>query len=232
MVRRMTMRPRVLLLDNAIDPAAYRPHEHWGRAFGRDVRVTRSAEKANPPALDGFTHLVITGSEASIVDDDPWISPQTARIREAADREMPILASCHGHQMLALALGGQVRRSRTPELGWYELDVEPDDPMFRGAEKPVRVFSSHFDEVAEVPDGFVVTARTERCAIHAFRHPTAAIWGVQSHPEIDPPTGEALLRALELGYPAKCHGVPQQRRPRDSGWIRDLAREFLASGVD
>ena len=112
-----------------------------------------------------------------------------------------------------------------PELGWIELPHD-DDPMFAGADDPLWVFASHFDEVVELPGDFVVTARTGRCAIHAFRHRERRIWGVQAHPEIDPPAGQALLDAfceVDPRAAAAHHDLPA----RDSGWISALIRAFL-----
>ncbi len=229
MVRAMSGEPQILVLDNAIHPEIYKPFDHWRRAFGDAVPMTRVPLHESPPPLEGFSHLIVSGSEASIVDDEPWVPRQMALIREAADRRLAILGSCHGHQMVALALGGEVGRAAVPEMGWYALDADPDDPMFHGAARPIWAFASHFDEVTRVPDGFRVTARTGDCRIHGFRHPERPIWGVQAHPEIDPPTGARLIDAFFAIEPAKCAAVSVRRPERDSLWIRDLAHEFLAA---
>jgi len=220
----------MLLLDDAIHADVYKPFDHWRRAFGDGIRMTRVTRDQPLPPLDGFTHLLVSGSEASIVDHEPWVAPRMALIRAAADRGLAILGSCHGHQMVALALGGGVGRAAVPEMGWYPLEVDPGEAMFRGAELPLWVFASHFDEVTRVPDGFVVTARSEACAVHAFRHPTRPIWGVQAHPEIDPETGTLLIDAFFALEPTKCAAVSVRRPERDTWWIHELAREFLAAG--
>ena len=226
----MTRTPRILLLDHAIYPEIYKPFDHWRQAFGGSVSMTRVGKDDPLPPLDGFTHLVISGSEASILDDEPWVPSRVDLIREAAAREMAILGSCHGHQMLALALGGEVGRAAVPEMGWFLLDADADDVMFRGAARPIWVFASHFDEVTRAPEGYRVTSRTPDCGIHTFRHPSLPIWGVQAHPEIDPPTGSMLIdRFFEID-PARCAAVAVRRPERDSLWIADLCREFLAAG--
>jgi GMP synthase-like glutamine amidotransferase len=225
----MSPAPHVLLLDNAINPDVYKPFDHWRRAFGSQLQMTRVTREQAPPALGEFTHVVVSGSEASIVDDEPWVAPRLALVREAADRGLAILGSCHGHQLVALALGGGVGRARVPEMGWIRLEIEPGEAMFRGAERPLWVFASHFDEVTRVPDGFVVTARSEDCRIHGFRHPTRPIWGVQAHPEIDPATGTMLIDAFFSLEPTKCAAVAVRRPERDTGWLRQLTVEFLAA---
>jgi GMP synthase-like glutamine amidotransferase len=226
----MSESPRVLVLDNAIHRAIYRPFQHWRDAFPEEIQLIRAPREEPPPTLDGVTHLLISGSEASILDGDPWVPAQLPLIREAARRGMPVLGSCHGHQMIALALGGAdcVRRAAMPELGWIQLDVQSDDPMFAGATAPPWVFASHFDEVARPPDGFVAPARSPRCAIHALRHRELPIWGLQSHPEILPDEGERVLRGFrQLDHRVAAATI--DRPARDSGYLADLVRNFIAA---
>ncbi len=223
----MSARPRVLVLDNAVYRTEYHPFDHWRRFVGDAAELVRAMREDPPPAdLDGFTHVVVTGSEASIMDDDPWVPPQVELLRRAADQGLAILGSCHGHQMVALAFGAQVGKADEPEMGWIELDTVRDDPMFAAADHPVWVFSSHFDEVRSLPEDFVVAASSPRCAVHAFRHRTRPIWGVQSHPEIDPTEGQALLDAFSAIDP-RMEKIPVDHPARDSGYIHALIRSFL-----
>jgi len=226
-LRVMPTLPRVLFLDNAVHRSDYIPYDHWRRAAGNAADLVRSMREDPPPSdLDDFSHVIVTGSEASILDDDPWVPPQLALLRRAAERGLPILGSCHGHQMVALAFGGEVARADEPEMGWIQLDVVRDDPMFAHAEHPVWVFSSHFDEVCALPDDMVVTASSPRCAIHTFHHRSRPIWGVQSHPEIGPVEGQALLDAFSVLDPRMAN-IRVDRPARDSGYIRALIHGFL-----
>lgn len=223
--------PRILVLDNAIHPEAYQPFDHWQAAFGAKASLERVTLADDCPTLDGFTHLVVSGSEASILDDDPWVPPQLALIQEAARRRVPVLGSCHGHQMIARALGGQVGRAAVPELGWIPVDVDPCASMFAGLNTPAWVFVSHFDEVVSLPEEFQVTARSPRCAIHAFCHAELPVWGVQSHPEIGIAEGEELLRRFKELDP-RVAAAAIDRPPRDTGLLNHLVALFLDAGVE
>jgi GMP synthase (glutamine-hydrolysing) len=88
------------------------------------------------------------------------------------------------------------------------------------------VFVSHFDEVTELPGEFVVTARSPRCRIHAFRHRRLRIWGVQSHPEIGMAEGERLLADF-AGLDHRVAAARIDRPARDSGLIRPLVSGFF-----
>lgn len=222
----MAVRPHVLVLNNAIWPDLYKPFEHWRRWFPPDVPMTEVRLGRALPPLAGVTHLIVSGSEASIVNPDPWVDEQMAYVRAAVAAGVRVLGSCHGHQLIAAAFGGGVGRAPVPELGWIELEVLGEPGMFAGAGRPVWTFALHFDEVTTLPPGFVVTARSRDCAIHGFAHESLPIWGVQAHPEIDVATGEASLADLAAVDP-RMLGVRLHRPPRDSGWIRQLVAAFL-----
>jgi len=228
----MSIRRRVLVLDNAVMRDVYRPFTHWRQAIettiDEPIEIVRARCEDPLPSLRGITHVIVSGSEASILDDEPWVPPRLELIRRTADTGIALLGSCHGHQLIALALGGEVGRAATPELGWIQLELDEDDPMFRGARLPLWVFASHFDEVTAMPQDFVTTASTDRCRIHAYRHASERIWGVQSHPEIDPVEGQALLDAFRAVDP-RAAAASLDLPARDTDYISALIRGFLGS---
>jgi len=224
--------PRIAIIDNSIDPRVYRPVAHWSRWIG-GAWTSFEARSGHFPRLDdGFSHLILTGSEASILERDPWAENEVVLVREALDRGLAILGSCYGHQLLAMAIGGPgcVRRCREPEIGWLAVEILEDDPLL-GPPRTAYVFNLHFDEVADPESRLRVLARTPVCPVHAFRYGDRPVWGVQSHPEINPEDGRALLAAeLERGYPgAPLLGEAVRSEPRDDELIRPIVAAFLGS---
>ncbi len=222
--------PRIAIIDNAIDPEVYRPVLHWSRWLPGDWASFEARSGRLPSLGDGFSHLILTGSEASILERPPWAEAEVTLVRDALARGLSILGSCYGHQLLALAIGGAgcVRRCREPEIGWLPIEIRENDPLL-GPARTAHAFTLHFDEVVD-PDGlFTVLAGTPVCPIHAFRYGARPVWGVQAHPEIDPKDGRELLEAeLERGYA----GGPSIERalrtdPRDDGLIRSVVAAFL-----
>jgi GMP synthase-like glutamine amidotransferase len=75
------------------------------------------------PSLDGFDLVVSMGSNWSTYWDhvaDPVRAEQTL-LSDATSRGIGILGICFGAQQLAVALGGEVFRAQTPEIGWYQV---------------------------------------------------------------------------------------------------------------
>lgn len=115
--------------------------------------------------------------------------------REILDLNVPILGLCYGHQLLAHALGGEVRHLETGEFGKTPLHVEPNaGSLFEGIGPETEVWMSHGDTVTRAPPGFTVTATTPHCPVAAMQHPTRPLFGVQFHAEVtDTPDGRKLL---------------------------------------
>ena len=137
--------PRIAIIDNAIDPDFYRPVRHWSRWLAGDW-VAFEARNGRLPSLDdGFSHILLTGSEASILERPPWVEAEVALVREALARGLSILGSCYGHQLLAVAIGGPryVRRCREPEIGWLPIGILKDDPLL-GPARTAHAFTHPF----------------------------------------------------------------------------------------
>jgi len=148
------------------------------------------------PTDFGYDGVVVTGSRSSVYWDEAWIDALVAWLASAADRGLPILGVCYGHQALATALGGRVEAMDDVELGYREISrVDDDDPLFDGLETPFVAFETHSDRVVELPPGARRIAENDR-GIQAFRR--GDCWGVQFHPEYDRPSATRVTRGKEL----------------------------------
>ena len=115
----------------------------------------------------------------------PFLADERRLLGEALEDGVPILGICLGAQVLARALGADVREGAAPEIGW--LDVSPTgaasgDPVFGHLSGPTGVYHWHMD-VFELPPGAVRLASSDQYPNQAFRHGEA--WGIQFHPEVD-----------------------------------------------
>ena len=223
---------RVLILDGTLSPETYRPTEGWGQFLcDVDYQGVHLPSGEPVPDLGKFTHLLVSGSEASIEADEPWFDVEAGVIRDAVARGMPVLGSCFGHQMLARTLSGRAyaRVAAVSELGWIRLDFLGTDPLLQGIPDPAWCFSSHFDEVRNPPPPWRVLARSERCAVQVMRYGDRPIWGVQAHPEITPPEARMLLEAGAAQFPDRAEVFRRalQEETRDDRFAPRLVANFL-----
>lgn len=227
-----TKRIAVAIVDNSVIPEIYRPVEHWSRHL--DVPwQSFTAREGSLPDPAAFSHIILTGSEASILEREPWVDAEAVLVREAVAAGTAVLGSCWGHQLIAFALAGSghVRRAARPEIGWIPIRLERSSALLGPAGATAFTFSSHYDEVFDLPAGFEVLASSEACAVQAFRVGEKPVWGLQCHPEIDVPTGQRFIRDL-IGCGFKGREVlleAQAQPPRDSGIIAGIVRAFLGA---
>ncbi len=223
----------LLVLDNALDHDFYRPVEHWAAAAGFRPDSVRVPAGEPLPDPDRYTHVIVSGSEDTIIARPDWAEHEARWLAEAVAAGAAVLGSCWGHQLLAVALAGPraVRRSASPEFGWLEISVrEPAGLMPEGA---FSAFVSHFDEV--VPGchpEMRVLASTPTCAVQAVHWGDRPAWGVQSHPEVDPDTGRGFLQGACERWP-ELAGMFRQGLDgpvADSGSVAGMVERFLAAG--
>jgi GMP synthase (glutamine-hydrolysing) len=148
------------------------------------------------PKLDGYNGLVLLGGPMGVNDTQqfPHLEVEMDLVRDAVACEMPVLGICLGAQLIAKALGADVRPHSEREIGWYPLartDDARDDPAFAHFEEPDHVFQWHGDTF-DIPDGAVHLARTTGCANQAFRYGDN-VYGLQFHLEVDEPMIERWL---------------------------------------
>ena len=112
---------------------------------------------------------------------------------------IPILGVCLGHQAIAEAYGGRVVRAARVMHGKVSRVVHDGRDLFAGVPNPTTVMRYHslVVEPQGIPAELEVTARAEDAPdeIHALRHRSHPVWGVQFHPEsIMSPDGKTILR--------------------------------------
>ena len=165
------------------------------------VREKTSAEEVLQQAGDA-THLILSGSEASTLEDLGWEDEMKKVIEAFMKENKPILGICYGHQFLVRCLAGKayLRKAPHPEMGWGNL-VLKGNKLFEGLEDPICLLS-HYDEAVNLPEDFHVLGSSDKCDIHAFQYKKLPVWGVQFHPEYDLVAGQEIFDDLKEKDPA------------------------------
>jgi GMP synthase (glutamine-hydrolysing) len=205
-------RPRVALLNASYEKT------HTRRNFRRELDASIEefdATGGRVPPDHGYDGIVITGSKASVYWDEPWIDATREYVAGAVGAGVPALGVCWGHQLLADALGGEVRAMDDDafEIGYRTVrttDAGAGDPVFEGIDSEFTVFTTHGDEVVELPPGGTVLAENDY-SVQALRAGPAV--GVQFHPEYDPETARAVTNGKEF--------LPEERRAAVLSGITD-----------
>ena len=119
----------------------------------------------------------------------PWLIEEKNKIREfVVNLEKPYLGFCLGCQLLGEVIGGNVVRSKNPEIGMLNInfsDRKENDTLFSKFPKKLTSLQWHSYEVQNLENNKDVThiASSEETKYQIFRYKNHA-YGIQFHIEI------------------------------------------------
>ena len=139
------------------------------------------------PAWREHAAIVAMGGAMAAYEEDahPWLAAEKRLIAAAVAAGTPYWGVCLGAQVLAAALGAEVRPGPEPELGVMDVELTAaarHDPVFKDAPRRFSTLQWHGDTYA-LPEGAVRLARSARYEQQAFALGTA--YAVQFHLEVD-----------------------------------------------
>ncbi len=141
--------------------------------------------------LDQYDALLVGGaSEVSVSEPEkyPFLVREKELLLSAAEKNIPVFASCFGFQLAVLAFGGEIiKDTQEYEMGTIPVrrtEASNNDPLFQGIPSQFLVVSVHQEKALSVPDNCELLAFTDACC-HAFRVKEKPFWAFQFHPEIN-----------------------------------------------
>ncbi|WP_426186494.1 anthranilate synthase component II [Microbacterium sp. TWP3-1-2b2] len=209
------MSVRVLVVDN------HDSFVHTLVGYLRELGAVVRMIEADAADAAGFARLLPEF-------DAVLLSPGPGRPRDAgasveivalvAERRMPLLGVCLGHQAIGAAFAAEV--TEAPELmhGMVSTITHDGSALFDGIPSPFDVGRYHSLALAEsdLPAALRVTARTASGTVMAMAHQDLPLQGVQFHPEsVLTDHGYRLLAnwLAQVGYP-KAVEVSARLHPR------------------
>ena len=158
-----------------------------------------NVEEAPLPEPTEYDAIIALGGPQHVYDIDkyPYFTQEKAFIRRAIEQNIPFLGICLGGQLLAAALGGQVKQHTLTEIGFYNVpftEAGKQDALFMGLPGYQKVFHWH-EDAFELPPGSILLATNETTTNQTFRYGSRA-YGLQYHIELN-----SELFDLWLGLP-------------------------------
>jgi len=92
-----------------------------------------------------------------------------------------LLGICYGAEILALTLGGTIRKTSSIQKGNETIKTLKENPISNNS---LDVFESHSFEISKLPDTLVPLAESKNCKYEIIRHEKKLVFGTQFHPEM------------------------------------------------
>ena len=197
-------------------------------------------ENEKIPKLNQYDAMIVMGGPMDTWQEEtyPWLKPEKEAIHKfVCVNKKPFLGLCLGAQLLSEAVGGKVRKMKTPEIGVLKVSVTDDKSLFKGLNKDLKVLQWHSYEVQGLEDNKDVThlASSPETKYQIFKYQNHA-YGIQFHIEVkDTTVGEwgcvpeyksALEKQLGEGALDKFEKDSQKHMPSMNQYSKILYENF------
>ncbi len=113
-------------------------------------------------------------------------------VRHCNDNSIPLLGICYGAEILALALGGTIRRLEKRIEGYHEVIISKNPLIDK---EKITVFKSHKYVISKLPEGFRSIGYSNNSNNEIIIRDN--IIGLQFHPEMSNDGKELLSNLIE-----------------------------------
>lgn len=122
--------------------------------------------------------IILSGGPSSVFAADAALVEKSLY-----EQNIPVFGICYGMQLTAHLLGGKVKKGEKGEYGKSEFNITNTSVLFQNVPQASTVWMSHFDEVAELPEGFKLAGKSN-IDIASIINEDKRIYAVQFHPEV------------------------------------------------
>ena len=136
-----------------------------------------------PKRLDDYDAILVTGSPCSVHDDHDWIARLIEVVHDAYERNLRIIGSCFGHQLVACAFGGDVGHN---EQGWvignYAVHINGQFDWMQPPVTTTGLYHFNQERVTRLPENAIAFARTDEYENYGYTIGDNVLC-FQGHPE-------------------------------------------------
>ncbi|MGI9472255.1 MAG: type 1 glutamine amidotransferase [Rubripirellula sp.] len=176
--------------------------------LGHEVVTVRIDRKDPiPKSVECDAMITLGGPYGLTAEKIPeWIADEQALIRKYVDQDRRVMGICLGSQILASALGANVRRNEQPEVGWHKVSRVSDQSAIANAAftDQMTVFQWHQDTF-EIPSGAIQLFESATCVNQSYSI-DERIFGFQFHLEANERTIRTFMAVSPL-LKRRCESV-------------------------
>tara|TARA_B100001142_G_scaffold18419_1_gene17102 strand:+ start:112 stop:654 length:543 start_codon:yes stop_codon:yes gene_type:complete len=137
-----------------------------------------SPENLNLDSLNKYESIILSGRRKN----NKKVNQVNSKIINfSINHNKKLLGICYGAEILALTLGGTIKKTISIQKGDEIIEILQNDLI---SKKSINVFESHAFEISKLPNMLVVTGKSKNCKYEIIQHKEKPIFGTQFHPEM------------------------------------------------
>ncbi len=113
-------------------------------------------------------------------------------IKHVISEKKSLLGICYGAEILAITMGGTIKKSNKPVKGEETVLVEKENKI---CQNKIQVFESHRYEISQLGSQLHSLARSKSCKHEIIKHNDLNIFGTQFHPEMSS-DGQSMIQTF------------------------------------
>lgn len=190
----------------------------WAESRGLALNVFR-ADLGQLPSVSADPVILLGGPYESNAGP-AWLEAERQWLRGSLDQDAAVFAICLGAQLLALSLGGNVRRMDRTETGWTTVSFIDGQTL--------KVLEWHEDAI-DLPPAAQLLASSEHCVQQMYRAGPARL-GLQFHPEWNAESVAMLNAHFGDESPLPRGSQETEAYAAVAAWLEATLDEWWAAG--
>ena len=136
--------------------------------------------------IENFNSFILSGRRKN---NQEMNALNSKIIQHSVSEQKNLLGICYGAEILALTIGGTIRKKNILEKGVQEITILKENPLCTGT---IRVFESHHYEISRINNSMINVANSKNCLYEMIQLNNHNIFGTQFHPEMSS-DGQAII---------------------------------------
>ena len=116
-------------------------------------------------------------------------------IRHCIKNNNKLLGICYGAEILALTLGGTIRKISTLQKGIELIQIMKENSICKNS---IDVFESHSYEISKLPSVLISIGKSNNCKNEIIQYRNRSIFGTQFHPEMSSDGNDIIEKFCSL----------------------------------
>jgi GMP synthase (glutamine-hydrolysing) len=129
-------------------------------------------------SLDKYSSIILSGRRKN---NSLMNAINSKIIKHVVLEKKPLLGICYGAEILALTLGGTLRKMDKIHKGNQEIEILKTNPICSGK---INVFESHSYLISKIDNNFTQIAKSDVCEFELIQYGNMNVFGTQFHPEM------------------------------------------------